>query len=265
MSHTHDIHTLLCESCGYQLEDLPSDGACPECGRSIASSLPEARPGSPWQQRPGFFTWARTGWLVLRRPSQLFDAIRITPSRGGWLLVLNHLLAGALLAAPWTGTLVGDPSRRARGSGFVLESLSLLGMFLVQTLVLSALLYLLTLIEHRGVRFFSARRSWRLTPDAAWHICAHASYGWVLLGLMPLLGMTLAFISGAASLRGVIDLSPVLPVTIHVSSAVLTGLIVGGLLVGLFVFELLVYIGVRRRRFAATIKPTIRAASLEQA
>lgn len=265
MSHTHDIYTLLCESCGYQVDDLPSDGACPECGRAIATSLPEARPGSPWQQRPGFFAWARAGWLVLRRPGLLFESIRITPSRGGPLLVINHVLAGAFLAAPWTGTLVGDPSRKARGSGFVLESLSLLGMFLVQTLALAAVLYLLTLIEYRGIRFFAARRRWRLTPDAAWHICAHASYGWVVMGLMPLLGMTLAFIIGAASLRGVIDLSPALPVTIHVSSAVLTGLIVGGLLVGLFAFELLIYIGVRRRRFAATIRPTIPVATPEQA
>lgn len=34
---------LLCENCGYVLSGLDRDGACPECGRPIAQSLPSAR------------------------------------------------------------------------------------------------------------------------------------------------------------------------------------------------------------------------------
>jgi predicted RNA-binding Zn-ribbon protein involved in translation (DUF1610 family) len=253
-STTMDRHTLLCESCGYQIEDLPPEGNCPECGLAIAHSLPQRRAGSPWQQRPGLFSWARTGWLVMRHPAMLFGAIRIEPARSGRLLVINHVIAGAFLAAPWTGTLIGDPSRRARGSGFAIESAALLGMFIAQTLALTCVLLLLTWIEYRGIRFFAARRGWRLTPDAGWQICAHASYGWVLMGILPLVGMTLSFLLGAASLRGVIDLSPALPITIHVSSVVLTAMIAGGLLIGLFGFEMLVYLGVRRCKYAASLR-----------
>ena len=53
---------LLCESCGYEIGGLRKSGACPECGRPIARSVPDARRGSPWQRRSSLFTLAETNW-----------------------------------------------------------------------------------------------------------------------------------------------------------------------------------------------------------
>lgn len=57
-----------CERCGYSTADLPTDGDCPECGFPIARSLPNTRPGSPWQQEPSVRSWLVTVWHVCCRP-----------------------------------------------------------------------------------------------------------------------------------------------------------------------------------------------------
>src|SRR5690349_18965049 len=92
----HPPPALLCESCGYPIHALPEAGNCPECGRAIATSLPSARRGSAWQQRPGLTSLVATDVEALRRPAALFDSIRIE-SRGGPGLLAIHILAAALL------------------------------------------------------------------------------------------------------------------------------------------------------------------------
>ncbi len=132
------------------------------------------------------------------------------------------------------------------------------GMLFVWVLLISLFLLALTWIECRGVRFFSNRRGWRMTPEAAWQVCCHASIGWIIMALLPLLGM--AAMVGLVrvfhySPTGVIDFSrwlgPGAPIW-HIESVMRSTLTLGAGLIGLMVFETLVYIGARQCKYAAT-------------
>lgn len=274
--------TLLCERCGYPIEDFVREAAgashadpagnCPECGEPIAASLPARRTGSPWQNRGArvfrkriyrvglglIGPWLATNYAALRQPRTLFRTMRIEARSGTGLLWINLVVAGFLLVDPWVGVLIGDPARGARGSGPVVEYATKAAMLLLETGVVALLFALLTTVEYFGVRLFARQRGWRLTKAGAWQVCCHASVGWVLVALLPMLGMSLMFAStywlGWAP-KGVIDLSellgPMVPL-IGVQSLVTALLTIGGLIAGLLVFETLVYLGVRQCKFAAT-------------
>jgi hypothetical protein len=104
-------------------------------------------------------------------------------------------------------------------------------------------LFMLTLIEARGVSFFSKRRHWRVPIDLSLAICAHAAATWwiacagVVAGL--LLGVQIenalsSFTSGNSVFAALVPTSgPLL-----------------GFILGMLVFETLVYIGVRECKFA---------------
>jgi rRNA maturation protein Nop10 len=235
---------LLCESCGYTLSGLPADGACPECGRAIASSAPSARPGSPWQTARTGRSWVRTNYLMLRRPGAVFDRLRVDRKHALPLLMVNLLLAGALLAAPWVGTLIGDPARNSRTAEWVWRIVPMARSQLVGTVGVGLALLGLTAIEALGVRFFGRRRGWRITPDIAWQVCAHASVGWVvaavltLLSLIVWLNLSYFGLSGWVARRGTwADLSMAL-------------IPAAGFLAGMLVFEVLVYRGILRCKYA---------------
>lgn len=56
------INDLLCEDCGYNLAGLPPGGACPECGRSVRSSvIDNGRRATPYEidqrYRATLFQW----------------------------------------------------------------------------------------------------------------------------------------------------------------------------------------------------------------
>jgi hypothetical protein len=271
--------TLLCEACGYPIEDFVHESAgeptgnCPECGEPVAASLPRRRTGSAWQNRHvrtfrrrifrvglGLVgPWLETNFAALKRPQKLFRSLRIEPKSGTGLLLINLYVAGFLVVDPWVGVLIGDPARGARGSGLVAEFAIKTLMLILETSAVALLLGLLTWIEFQGVRFFARQRGWRLTREGAWQVCCHASVGWILLGLLPLFGMAIMFAStywlGWAP-KGVIDLSgllgPMVPL-IGVQGLVTGVLTLGGAILGLLVFETLVYVGIRQCKFAATI------------
>lgn len=220
--------TLLCEECGYSIEGLPTTGACPECGREIASSLPERRLGSPWQRGPSLRSWWRTSLGLLRAPRAFWDQVRVDdPARG--LLVDQCWIAAAGLAL--IPLIVFAPTRH----GDTLLPLLVAAMVI---LVLGASVLMgLTLIEAAGARFFASRRGWRVPRAAAWSICAHAGVGWVLAGW---LGLALALLGHPAALLA----GATRPVLWSASGALV------GLAVGFLVFEMLVYLGVHRLRYA---------------
>ncbi|GMV24979.1 MAG: hypothetical protein AMXMBFR58_10100 [Phycisphaerae bacterium] len=253
---------LMCESCGYPLAGLEeSQGNCPECGTPIADSLPRRRTGSAWQNRGGVLSWPGAVWDThkgtLLRPRERFRTLRIEPRSGTLLLAVTLPLAGLLLVAPWTGTLVGDPARAARGAGPVVQAAVYALMVPFQAAIAAGILLVLTAIECRGVMFFARRRGWRLTREAAWQVCSHASAGWIVGALVPLFVMAVLWAAptGRPSLLdkllargGGIGVG-----SFSAGDAVLASVVVGAYVIGLLVFEVLVYVGVRQCRWANPI------------
>ena len=189
--------------------------------------------------------------------------LRVEPSSGTGLLVINTLIAAAFLIDPWVGVIVGDPARSARMRGGLDGWAVVAGMWLAEVLLAAAVLWLLTGIEHAGIRFFARRRGWRLTPEAAWQVCCHASVGWVLVGVLPLL-----VLGGLQAVLRVFHAAPSnwgrVPVLggITWSNIWYGGSLLLAMGAGLLVFEWLVHVGVRKCRYAATAPPNITPSSL---
>lgn len=226
--------TLMCESCGYDISTLEADGRCPECGREIARSLPSHRLGSPWQQRPSLRSLGATNYRAIRDTRALYDTVRLDTRSGVSLFAANALLSSFLIVLPWSGVLVGDPVRNARGSPGTL--LAMLWVLPLQTIAVALLLLALTMIEWAGIRAMARTRGWRLTRAAAWQVCAHASVGWIITALTSWTGLVLLVSLtsfGHVSQIGMLFSAPIV-----------------GALFGLVVFELLVWTGLRRLRFA---------------
>ncbi|MFI4896500.1 MAG: hypothetical protein ACIARR_01600 [Phycisphaerales bacterium JB059] len=146
-----DEFTLLCERCGYVIEGLDTGGACPECGKAIAESLPERRVGTAWQAGRSPSSLVRTWARSVRQPRRTLDLIRIDGGDGRSL-------------ARWTA-LVALP--------------------------LWPVVMLLIWIEARGIQYFGARRGFRITPDLAWSVCGHGSVGWAIAAVGFWLGASL--------------------------------------------------------------------------
>lgn len=222
---------LLCEHCGYVLDGLSESSKCPECGTPVASSLPSAREGSAWQQRPGTGSWLRTLGSLASSPQGLFGRVRPTPTWG--LLAVNLGLSAVIVMV---GGVIWEYV-----SGSSLPSLYELSNAVLIGLGAAAGFGTLTWIEMLGVGLWRRRSGRRLPPGVAWCICSHASYGWLISGLLAAIGWAIApRIHHWMTSQGIgwID-GPV----------ALALLVVPGVFLGMLVFETLVYLGVRRCRF----------------
>lgn len=247
---------LLCEQCGYTIDHLPRTGNCPECGEAIGKSLPSVRTGSPFQVSRRLFPWFRTNWLALRHPRTLFRNLRIEPRTGNRLLIVNLLIAGMFVVDPWVSVFNIDPSRANRNGPFLIWAATYGAMWMVEVGLGALLLFALTRLEWYGMRFIAERRGWRLTRDAAWQVCCHASVGWIFVGLVPLLGMAWIYIFAnwfGLSAHGMLRLPGILRNPVPWSEVVNFGVIGLGFLAGMLVFETLVYLGVRQCRFGNAV------------
>jgi hypothetical protein len=201
--------------------------------------------------------WLRTNYRTLRHPKSLFSEVRVEPRSGTSLLLINCFVAAIMIVDPWVGVIAGDPARAVRGASW-LERWGVHGVMWLLEVALGALVLLvLTCIEWLGVRSIARLRGWRLTPEGAWQVVCHASVGWIVLGFLPTWVMALAFAlltNFGIAPSGSVDLNRLAPGAGSVSNYWLVhgGLVAGAVVVGLVTFELLVYVGVRRCKFAAT-------------
>ncbi len=237
-----DPGTLLCEACGYVVDGIHHDDACPECARPIPRSLPAARTGTPWQRQPAVATWCRTAIDTLRHPFGTFERVAIRGDRDRPLLQLNLVIASALIAlAAWLTWLWILSRGKALTYGDVVGSLAIassaggLGAYL--------LLRFAVQVEHAGIRFFGARRQWRISDAVASTVVAHASIGWILGGLLACASTFVRFEGLPRLTLFIWTIGPAVWILV---------LAVG---VGMLVFELLVYVGVRRCRYANAAPP----------
>jgi len=238
---------LLCEGCGYEIAGLFEQdpaGACPECGRALAASMPGHRPGSPFQRAPraGAGVLLQTWWHVIRRPRGVWEEVRGADS--GELASRMRTLRLWTNAAAVLGVIV------------LLAAMAMLGAkigpsawrgLLPMTLGALLLLEVLCRIESIGVRLIGRQRGWRVTPGIARAVIAHASVGWVLAGVLFTGGTWLArwsqgFVRDGGRPRAGDWLTPLLEAAPVLLPA-------GGFLIGLVAFEAMVYVGVRRMRF----------------
>jgi hypothetical protein len=235
-----DPDALLCERCGYSIAGLREDEACPECGQAAGLSWPRQRPGSTYQRRrnpAGRWFWANVE--VLRSPARLFRRVRIESGTSAGLLGANLMIASGFVT-------VGFFS--ANHQWFT----ATLGAYVISF----GVLLLLTYVETLGLRFFSRAESrrWRVTRQVAWTVCNHASVGWLIGGLL-MLGVLLTDPAGrlcasqwandrCRDLTGASfnDRYELLRMAQVMTPPIL----------GVIAFETLVYIGVRRCRYANT-------------
>lgn len=231
---------LLCEHCGYVLNGLRRRDACPECGRPIIESHPDARVGSPWQ------CGRRMGVLLnmlsfIRSPWRMYGQVRVDEKSARRLEAESIAWAGALLAL-----LVGFRALMA-----ALDAAPGLGMTILVAViapVLGFVLFVLILlgltgIERSGIRVFGRVHHRRITRAVAETIVAHAAAGWIVSAVLTWAGW--GFGSGLAWLA---QREPW--ATWELTLTANYWMPVTGFLIGLLWFEALVYIGVRRMRFA---------------
>lgn len=246
--HTGEF-TLLCERCGYVIEGLPGDGACPECGKPIAESLPEARAGSPWQGLASHRRWLDTATQLTLHPRTGFGRVRI--DRGSCSeLLLRNLLTASLVMAIAFGVIMLRMTIHLELLAYLVPQfgwIKWIGITLCVAFTIAmgsvgflALLAFLVSLEEVGIRLYSRTRSWRITEDVAHAICAHAGIGWVVGAVLMLL-----MVVGDWALR---------PFSAWLGTF---GFVIAPvcLLAGMLCFETLVFIGMRRCKFANRPRP----------
>lgn len=238
MAEPLDEFTLLCERCGYVIEGIDEAGVCPECANPVRESMPAlARPGTPWQNDPSVRTLFATLWAMIRRPGVTLSRARIDRRSGAMLTDRCALLAACIWVMPaFVCGLVYEIHNRmmrpniARSSRDWFELGCIAALAAIIALLLAWELFAaLTLIERLGIRAYGKAHHRRITRAVASTICGHASIGWITATLLSLLPVLLALMPGWNTL---LLFAPL------------------GFFVGLLHFEILVYLGVRRCRYA---------------
>ncbi len=217
----HQSSLILCERCGYEIGALPDAGACPECGSAIADSLPEHRVGSAWQRSPGVLGLFAAFGAIFLRPMKFWS--KVSPDLPGSSALLWANCTSAALIFPG-GALVWIAHSK-------LEAAMLAP---IAVAVWAVALLTLSWIETRGIRIIGHFRRFRITRAVAYSVVGHAGAGWVVGAIAGTIATAMLARDDyiEAKLNG-----------IGVGAAVAAG-------VGLVLFEILTYIGMRRMKFA---------------
>ncbi len=234
-----DEYTLLCERCGYVVEGLPADGACPECGKAIAESLPERRVGTPWQRRQTRSSLVHTWIVTLLKPARTLDRMR-ADEPATWLRAWSFLASAAIIAVGllvFLGLVLSVDDGKFLDGWFINAVISAL----VAGCFIHVCLYLLVFIEQYGIRMIARNRRYRLRSDTCAAICSHGCVGWVigaLLGSISLIALAPFEARPMAALPWPWYLLPV-----------------AGMLAGFLFFETFAWLGLRRLKYANRVRP----------
>ncbi len=253
MATWRDEFELLCERCGYSIEGLPQETNCPECGRPVVESLPEARSGTAWQQDPSARSWARTLLALLCHPRRTVRTFKIERESSRSFAGLTMTVAAALPSAVCSGAIGlgwvfrNEPVFWTAGSRTALPRIDpvAVGSFYILAWVgLATLLWVLTRVEYLGIRTFGRFHRTRITRAVARTITAHATAGWMGAAILASVG----FLLGVAMLHRALrhDVGPWRG-PMMLSVGLLPAL--GGFL-GMLWFESIVYLGVLNCKFA---------------
>lgn len=235
---------LLCERCGYVLDDLDQAGECPECGIPIASVMPRLRPGSPWQQQRDLGSLIRTWWLLLTRPRSCWDGFGVQLGSGLTLMACGLICAALLPTLLVLGIVLY--------SGVASEALGMFGYAIMYlAIVFAGFLLVAMLYCALGVariKFWCRHRGCRMDSNIAWTIIGHASMG---LSLIPLM-LSVAIVA-MIFIRLLYDHSGLDGAELTVAWIILGYsswiMALAALPTGLIVFEILSSLGLHRMRY----------------
>ncbi|MBO6513693.1 MAG: hypothetical protein JJ974_07000 [Phycisphaerales bacterium] len=179
-----DEYTLLCERCGYIIEDLDQSLPCPECGKPITESLPERRVGTPWQQKPRFTSLLQTWWMTIRHPIRTTDLLKTSVENSTLRLASVHwsALAGSLswVISMYLMLVTTRSAKTSKGEDAIAWFIAGIGGGLILYFGLAGGIWVLISIEEKGIRTISNARKFRLPHSYARSICDHGAIGWVL-------------------------------------------------------------------------------------
>jgi len=234
-------HDPYCDDCGYILIAADAAGRCPECGRLVSDSLgPQARPPTPWEQRPSIFNWPviRNQIVALvRRPRELFFSMpTLTGQRAAQRWLIGSMVVVALIAS-----LIVPAIRwviTSELSGTTLSGALAMG------LVWAVMALMMVGIETAGVAMFSRLKGHGVQLAAAAKVTAYSSslmWPWVVLGGLQLLATVYWFY---------FNLTMVHKVSLRTEQVLLAGTIAAAHIGGLLHYELTVYRGVRAIQYA---------------
>lgn len=239
-----DMQSLLCERCGYLLDDLDRAGECPECGVSIASVLPRLRKGSPWQRSQSLGSLIRTWWLLLTHPRASWENFQIHLASSLTLMACGLVFATSLPSVLVLGIVFygGIVNEAPEVIGWAIMYLALIG----GGFLLVAMLYSAFAVTR--IKFWARQRGYRMDSNIAWTIIGNASLGLSLIPLLLIVAILAMILIGLlVQLRG--DHSTeftLVMIILGYSSWILS---LAAIPTGLIVFEVLSTMGVRRLRY----------------
>ncbi|HVT88130.1 MAG TPA: hypothetical protein VHD56_04700 [Tepidisphaeraceae bacterium] len=128
---------LLCEGCGYNLNNLPTTSNCPECGKPIEQSIGAHRHLSAFEVKPGIASFIHTTIELLFRPKRFFRTIttRNASASAKRFATIHSLIATLLFTFAalghflWVMDISGNRANEASWSGpFALAALIVIGL-----------------------------------------------------------------------------------------------------------------------------------------
>ncbi len=250
-----DEYTLLCERCGYIIDDLDHSLPCPECSKLISESLPERRVGTPWQNnrsmRSALKTWADS----LLRPHHTLRLLRVDAASHGFrelsFLAASSLLTVASFLFRWRWKLMAVDGEQLTSTVWS----KLISHSILTGVGLYILLTLLTATEQYGLVLFGKRHKTRLNKATARVICDHASAGWVFAATGTVIGSGVVVVSTN-------DLSTPFNETHWLENGLMFYLFIIGhglaaisIILGFLFFETFAFLGLRRCKYANRPRP----------